>query len=58
MGKFKFGKWESKFGSTNFKFGLQACADVLIIGCNILIDNKKSFKRIKASETFIGLSNG
>lgn len=44
MGKFKFGKQESKFGSTNFKFGLQACADVLIIGCNMLIDNKKKFQ--------------
>ena len=52
MGKFKFGKTESKFGSVNLKFGFRPSAEVMVAVCNVLINNKKSSKCVKASETF------
>ena len=58
MGKFKFGKTESKFGSTNLKFGFRPFPKVVAGVCNILIDNKKSFKRKKHLKLSLGYQTG
>lgn len=57
MAKFKFGNFESIFGSMNFKFGFSARFGIIGYVCNALIYNKKvsdSVRHLKLSLSFKG----